>query len=132
MIHLNGKAERKIAEMLFGKENLLHELNNFKAPAPLIVYCKNRKEFGFMGDIIDGFSQRFCNNFYPAPTDVGICMTQNFDTKHVVALKSDYSEFFKNEVHTTKTFLDGGNRNEENTFIIYCVQASIVRDSLTT
>ena len=112
------ETERKIAGMLFGEENLKNELMNLKAPNPLMIYCKNRKDQGFTGDVVEGFSGKFCNNFYPSPTDIGMCLTQNIDLKQSIEIEHDYSKFMQTDHQNASSLMNGGNRNEESTFVL--------------
>ena len=128
--------EKKLAGMLFGDENIKDKLTDLKAPAPMMVYCKDNKLEGFMGDTINGFSQKLCNTFHPVPTDVGMCLTQNLDINDIVQLNDHYTKMFNdNSFDDNRTFLNGGNRNEESTFVlltdIYDITVDINEVSIT-
>ena len=110
--------EIEIAERLFGKNNIFQNETMVKNPSPMVVFCKNRKDGEFKGDMIDGFSTKFCNDFFPTPTDVGICMTENIDIRNIVRLDNDFSYFMEVGNRMADTKIGAGNRNAENTFIL--------------
>ena len=111
--------EKKLAGKLFGEENIKKELTDLKGPAPMMIFCKDNKLEGFMGDLIEGFSQKLCNTFHPVPTDMGLCIAKNLDITEVVNLNQDYSKIANAQSYANnRTFLDGGNRNEESTFVL--------------
>ena len=51
----------------------------------MLVFC-HEIETGFIGDKLKGMQwfgipAKFCNDFFPTPTDLGLCMTRNLDIK---------------------------------------------------
>ena len=85
-------SELKIFEQLFGKdptENLKYSL----APFSLVLFCYI-KEQGFSGDELGMFAKA-CNDFFPTPSDKGICLTKNMDIKEVMHVSSDYEPLFE-------------------------------------
>ena len=62
--------------MLFGKEVLKKDLEIPNGPAPLPLICRNNKQQGSQGNDV-GISPKFCNDFLPMLTDVGICMAKD-------------------------------------------------------
>ena len=79
-------AEKDLATKLFGKTKT-RDLEHMIAPFPLILHCYKAKE-GFVGDDLGMFAKA-CNEFFPAPTDKGICLTKNMDMHRVVETKKD-------------------------------------------
>ena len=63
------------------------------------LYCKslcfNNK--GLVGDDIEELAGKFCNDFFPSPTDVGVCQTQNFDIKKLMQFDQKYEALFESE-----------------------------------
>ena len=110
--------EIEIAERLFGKKNIFQNETMAKNPSPMVIFCKNRKDGDFKGEMIDGFSTKFCNDFFPTPTDVGICMTENIDIRNIVRLDNDFSNFMEVGKRMSAAKIGAGNRNAENTFIL--------------
>ena len=98
--------------------NSFENRTRFKNPSPLVLYCKNERSENFLGEAIDGFSARFCNDFHPTPTDVGICMTKNVDIKSIIHLEEEYFDFLDADNRTAKIKISSGNRNAENTFVL--------------
>ena len=73
--------EQQLAEKLFGIGNL----DNLKfkiAPSAMPIFC-HEKFNGFLGDDI-GLSAKVCNDFFPVPSDNGICLTRNLDIKEIL------------------------------------------------
>ena len=64
--------EKNLAGKLFGINNVRDELDKVLAPTPLMIYSKDQKNQHFMGDVIPGFSTKFCGEIHPTPTDVGM------------------------------------------------------------
>ena len=115
-----------MAEKLFGKENLKQSgLVNYKSPFPLVLYCKNRTEHGFSGIDIEGHSTKFCNSFYPTPTDIGMCMSQNLNVGNILHLGQDRSKFMESQNNDGEFFMDDDNELSESVFILQ-------KDILTT
>ena len=75
--------EKELAEKLFGK-NRIKGLKHMTTPFPLPFICYNEKE-GFVGDDLGMFAKA-CNEFFPTPTDQGICLTRNMDIKKVMKI----------------------------------------------
>ena len=73
--------EINLAEKLFGPENI-KILEHTTAPKFLVLFCHNPVK-GYFGDNA-GLSLKFCNDFFPTPTDVGICLTRNMDIKNIL------------------------------------------------
>ena len=69
--------ELKLAEKLFGEENVQQTLRNKKAPIPVPLFCRDSKLQLTQGKNISGASARFCNEFQPILTDVGVCMAKD-------------------------------------------------------
>ena len=60
-----------------------------------IIYFNNNK--GLVGNDIEGLAGKFCNDFFPTPTDVGVCQTQNFDIKKLMQFDQQYEALFESE-----------------------------------
>ena len=110
--------EQQLAGKLFGSENLKKTQDVSKNPTPLMIYCQNQLNQDFDGDIIGGFSSRFCNDFYPTPTDVGICMTKNVDIKELMQEDINLFAYMNARDQEAKTLMSRGNRNSESTYIL--------------
>ena len=67
---------------IFGSKNIKEDLDLKHAPTALPIFC-HRNDLGFIGDDI-GISERVCNDFFPTPSDSGICLTKNLDIKTIL------------------------------------------------
>ena len=63
--------------MLFGNESLRENLQNIRSPVPLPLFCRNNKLQLSQGKNISAELAKFCNEFQPIITDVGICMAKD-------------------------------------------------------
>ena len=109
--------ESNLAGKLFGNENLRDELDKVLAPAPMMIYCKDQKTQDFMGEMIPGFSAKFCADFHPTPSDVGMCLTKNTNIEELFKYQEDYSNYFGANYRNVRKF-GKGNRNSESVFIL--------------
>ena len=105
----------QLARKLFGEYALK---SNMFSSNPLIALCRNTRNDDFEGDNISGFSTKFCQDFYPAPTDVGICISKNLDVKKVIQLEDVYNTFFKTENPTSEMRVGNDNYGAVSTFVI--------------
>ena len=110
--------ENKLPNNLFGDNALKPNLSNRISPNPLVALCRNYKNQPFLGDDISGFSTKFCQDFYLAPSDVGICITRNLDVEKIVHLEDVYKTFFTPENQTTELKVDMDNYWAVSTYII--------------
>ena len=62
--------EKSMIKKIF---NEIGNLENPTSPNPFVIFCKNRRDQKWIGSEI----AKYCGDFYPSPTDVGLCMTQN-------------------------------------------------------
>ena len=91
--------EMNIAKELFGKENIV-EIPNDIAPTSPIIFCY-RKDVGYTGDDI-GMHAKVCNDFFISPSDVGMVLTKNLDTKDVLKAIPNYEDLLEmNSDHRT-------------------------------
>ena len=73
-------------------------------------------EKGYIGDYI-GLSSPVCNDFFPTPTDFGICLTRNIDLNDIMNVKNIYENFF--ELHKIVRDVESSAKWSENTFVIF-------------
>ena len=81
----------------------------------LILFCYDRVN-GLQGDDI-GMSGKLCNDFYPTPTDMGMCLTRNLNIKDILHANHDYEDIFAGNDKKPKKF-NGRNLWSEMTLII--------------
>ena len=109
--------KNRLPEKLFEDNAKKSKLNQI-SPNPLIPFCRNFENEKFTGDNLPGFSTKFCQDFYPAPTYTGICITKNLDMKKIVDLDKVYYPLFEAEKHTSELTVERDNYWAVNTFII--------------
>ena len=73
----NQQYEKNLAKKLFGPNNLKN-LNKKLAPISLALYC-HIKDGGYLGKDL-GTSVNICDDFIAIPTDIGLCLSRNFNT----------------------------------------------------
>ena len=47
-----------------------------------------------------------------------MCLTQNIDLKQSIKLEHDFSNFMETDYQNASSMMNGGNRNEESTFVL--------------
>ena len=107
----------KFARKLLGEENLLNNPNDM-SPFSMIIFCKSRRDQEFIGLDVEGMTSKYCDEYFPTPTNVGMCMTKNTDMKQLAHFNSDYSDFLETERRSGNDTIEGGNRNAESTTVL--------------
>ena len=110
------QAEQDLAKRIFGNGitgNLKHTL----APFSLMLFCY-QKNNGFMGDNI-GIFAKVCNEFFPTPTDQGICLTQNMDVKQVMKTNKEYESLFEPNQQRSPYSVNDGTYLSKQTLAFY-------------
>ena len=107
--------ERKLAEKLFGTENI-KTLKTTIAPKFLVVFCHDVAE-GYLGDDA-GLSLKFCNDFFPAPTDIGMCLTRNMDIKNVLNENQYFETLFEANLQHHPENIEGGTAWGDITLVL--------------
>ena len=90
---------------MFGSDKV-NGLNSNIAPVGLAILCYNNR-IGFMGDNL-GLSVKFCNDFFPTPTDSGICLTKNIDLNEILHIKEKHNSLFEPEPQQPTKKIDNG------------------------
>lgn len=80
------------------------------------IFCRNEKDEEFLGDKLS--SMNFCNDFFLAPSHVGICMSKNLNVKEIAHLDEDYGSFFEAERQSSKLKVRKNNYWAISTLII--------------
>ena len=109
--------EQKLAERLFGSKYIRKSFQMI-APMTMPIFCYQENK-GFLGDDI-GMAGKFCNDFFPTPTDDGICLTKNLDIKEVMNTNKQYDLLFEphKQIPNTQN-IKGGSLWSESTLVIY-------------
>ena len=108
----------KLLGKIFGENNLNANISDVKSPNPFVVFCRNHIDQDPIGDSLPGFSTKFCNDFFPAPTHTGICITKNLDTKEIIYLEEEYDGFFEVEKQSSKLTVGKDNYWAQTTVVI--------------
>ena len=113
----SSKIEKKLAEDLFGKEhvgNVQHSIT----PTAMPIYCLNKKT-GFQGDDLETQDTKVCNEFKLAPSDQGLVLSSNLNTKELMNLEEVYDTIFDPVTENDQpNKITGGNHWSEIAFII--------------
>ena len=88
----------------------------------MTIFCHNKFE-GFSGDDI-GISDKVCDEFFPTPTDSGICMTSNLDIKKIAHVRKEYEPIFEQNQQTSNKKIQGGTHWSESTLIINTAESN--------
>ena len=109
--------EQKLAEDLFGPD-MITKLKNpiLMTPIAMAIFC-HQSDKGFVGDDI-GISKKVCNDFFPTPTDIGICQTKGLDIKKLMHFNQHYEVLFESDKRTPSMKFKGGALWNEVTFAI--------------
>ena len=76
------------------------------APVAIAVLCYNNR-VGFIGDDF-GNSGKLCNDFFPTPSDSGICLTKNLDIKEIIPIKNEYTNLFESKLQQPAKKIEDG------------------------
>ena len=113
--------EKKMARQLFGESNVIKgNLKASQSPVPFSILCERQQhgqDISFMGENV-GWLEPACNNFFPAPTDQGICMTENFNIQEVLQESKMYDALTEAHLQKPSTKMEGETMWTEKTFII--------------
>ena len=108
-------AERELSEMMFGVEKV-KGLSTHNVPSPLVSLC-GKADVGIYGEDI-GLGTKICKDFFPTPTDVGICLTKNIYLDKIMKTETGYKEIFDNDSQQEGTKIIGGTLWSETTLVI--------------
>ena len=112
----NLVSEKKIAKKIFGMDAKM-DLKYFMTASPLMLFCY-KKDKGFIGDDLGMFA-RACNQFFPTPTDQGICFTKNINIKDVMVNTKSYESLFDQESQNSNLNKMVGTSEKESTLIFF-------------
>ena len=76
------------------------------------IYC-HRNDKGFLGDDM-GLSQRFCNDFFVSPTDMGMCLTRNLNLNQIMKFNDEYEPLFESKEHSNEEIERGSKWGQLN------------------
>ena len=120
--------EVQLPEKIFGKRFLKRNLSNLISPNPLPIFCRNEKNEEFQGDNIS--SMQFCNDFFLAPTHVGICMSKNMNVSEIVQMDDNYYSLLEANGQSSKLKVRKSNYWAVSTFIINVLKVDSLKVSM--
>ena len=82
----------------------------------MTLFCHKMDE-GFTGEDV-GIREKVCNEFFPAPTDKGMCLTKNMQIKEIVNVQDPYIDLFEPYFQTSAKNIESGTRWGELTFVL--------------
>ena len=109
-------SEKVLSERLVGEESI-KDLKYLIAPLPLILFCLNENK-SFVGDDLGMFAKA-CNDFYPMPTDKGICFTKNTDIKEVISTKTEYDDYLSLHLQNSDEYIMEGTSENRQSFAFF-------------
>ena len=108
--------EQNLALKLFGSNNLKF-LDQKLAPISMALFC-SIKYIGFHGEDL-GLSEKVCDDFFPSPTDKGICLSRNLNINEIMKRNKYFDTIFDANVQTKPRKILGGPLWSKNTLIIF-------------
>ena len=114
-----SEAELSLTKRVFGTNN-----ENSKSKEPkniasmaLVIFCRDDIDKDWLGDDI-GMAARFCSDFYPTPTDQGVCQTKNLNFENLINFSEEFTEVFETNKQKQPPLVQGDRLNAKATFII--------------
>lgn len=108
--------EEKIAAKLFSDFKTVKTVKSNRSPLPFSLLC-HIQNTGYIGENI-GLSEPVCQDFFPSPTDQGICMTENINIKEILHDYKKYEELMEPNLQKHSSKIEGGTLWSKKTFII--------------
>ena len=118
--------EQKLAEKLFGPKNL-KTLTQKLAPSSMAVFCF-RNDVGFLGDDL-GVSEKVCDDFFPSPTDDGMCLTRSMDIKNVLHRNSYFDTIFEADEQPENEKMDSRSLWSKTSMVIFTDEINKLRQT---
>ena len=82
----------------------------------LAIFCF-QNDIGFSGEDV-GISEKLCNDFFPTPTDSGMCLTKNLDIKEILYEKKEYDSLFEPYQQNPSMKIEGGTKWGEISLVL--------------
>ena len=117
--------EIELAKRLFGSHAMVN-LNHTIAPFSLVLFCYQRSK-GFTGDDL-GMYAKACNEFFPTPTDQGICLTRNMDIKKIIHPDKNYERLFESSLQSSSEYIKEGTDGSKNILAVFTGASFYMRD----
>ena len=104
-----------LAERLFG-QNMIKNVKTLKSPWFLPLFCY-QKDKGFTGENV-GIPEKTCNEFFPTPSDAGICLTKNMDIRNILDVGEEYVDLFEPQLQTSAKYIESGSKWGQITLVL--------------
>ena len=115
--------ERAIASKLFGESNIA-DLKSKASSVPFSILCHREGSGLYLGEDI-GLSKPVCNDFFPTPSDQGICMTENTNFKEIVHGHERYEVLLESKSQNPSSKIKGGTLWSQKTYVIVSFDKSV-------
>ena len=120
-------AEQKLAAKLFDETHLKSEFKETESPLPFAILCEKKefkKEQNYYGEDV-GWPEPACTDFFPTPTDKGMCMTANLNVQDIVHDYEDYDPLMESEFQKSTQKIQGGTVWSQKTYVIGVAESAI-------
>ena len=121
--------EKDLAKKLFEMGNI-KKLEPGLAPKSPVIFCHNKRN-GFLGHDA-GMSSKLCDDFYPTPTDIGICLTRNLDIKEVLYENEHFKSLYESNLHSSPDYIQGGSLWGDMTLVFLTDSTNYLKGSYLT
>ena len=114
-----SEAELSLTKTVFGThdENSKSKVRQNIASMALVIFCRDDTNKDWLGDEL-GMAAKFCSDFYPTPTDQGICQTKNLNFENLISFSEEFTEAFETNKQKQPSLVQGNRLNSKATFII--------------
>ena len=113
-----SNSELSLTKKVFGSTRGQKEKKSRNiASMPLVLFCKDSNDQDWLGDDI-GLDTKFCSDFYPTPTDQGLCLTKNLNFVDLINISEDFSQSFDVNDQKSQILIHGDRINAKATFVI--------------
>ena len=109
--------EKNLAAKLFGKGSI--KASPFPIAPKTNIYLCHQMEHGFLGDLISNASYiKACNEFFPNPSDIGMCLTKNVNIKKNREVAEEYDILLETKMQKPVNRIAGGNLWSKTTLVL--------------
>ena len=114
---------------IFGSNNIKDDLDSTHALTALPIFS-HRNDLGFIGEDI-GISERVSNDFFPTPSDSGICLTKNLDIKTILKVENEYDVLFESKLQNSPKKIENGTTWGEISLVLSPYQPTYLPNNQT-
>ena len=110
-----SQIELNLARKIFGATRQMDSL--MTSSMPLVIFCKDRFDKDWIGDDF-GSVLKFCSDFFPSPTDHGVCLSKNLDYQQLINTNEEFKTVFETSKQIFPKLIEEDKLNSRATFII--------------